>query len=325
MQVEVQAGPVAKTKAEPVVIDLFSFQDDEPAKEVKEELETASAVGSQEETVVQVTPQTQAQEETQKPGFTDYWRQYCALVSEAEEAIDTLVKSSEGKLQLRGVRVGERLSGSSMLHQTRKELIREIFTRAEREFAPEQGSLSIDRHDIDELVGENWQNADDDKFDPDALWLALKAKYGGDFGVELGLKQLAKKLVDAFGLRRNKPVRKANRLELMDSIYCEKAFDGSMELSYTSAQAVWDVHKAMSAFCNWAGDMETALRIDTRAREMMGNWGSRKVTSRARFDMGGVGYVTFHKNFTWEIYGELGDSFQAFIGKYGREALASNY
>ena len=71
--------------------------------------------------------------------------------------------------------------------------------------------------------------------------------------------------------------------------------------------------------------METALRIDTRAREMMGNWGSRKVTSRARFDMGGVGYVTFHKNFTWEIYGELGDSFQAFIGKYGREALASNY
>jgi hypothetical protein len=41
--------------------------------------------------------------------------------------------------------------------------------------------------------------------------------------------------------------------------------------------------------------------------------------------MGGVGYVTFHKNLTWEIYGELGDSFQAFIGKYGREALASNY
>ena len=325
MQVEVQAGPVTKTKAEPVVIDLFSFQDDEPAKEVKEELETASAVGSQEETVVQVTPQTQAQEDTPKPGFTDYWREYCQLVTEAEEAIGQLVNKSEGKLMLRGVRVGERLSGSSMLHQTRKELIREIFSRAEREFAPDQGTLSIDRSDIEELVGENWQNADDDKFDPDELWLALKAKYGGDFGVELGLKQLAKKLVDAFGLRRNKPVRKANRLELTDSIYCEKAYDGSMELSYSSAQAVWDVHKAMSAFCNWAGDFETALKIDGRARDLMGSWGNRKVTSRARFDMGGAGYVTFHKNITWELYGDLGDHFQAFIGRYGREALASNY
>jgi hypothetical protein len=142
--------------------------------------------------------------------------------------------------------------------------------------------------------------------------------------VELGLKQLAKKLVDAFGLRRNKPVRKANRLELTDSIYCEKDFRGAMELSYNSAQAVMEVHNAMSAFCNWAGDAATAKKIEDRGRAFV-TWENRKVISRARFDMGGVGYVTFHKNITWEIYGDLGDQFQAFIGKYGREALASNY
>lgn len=324
METEVQAAPVATTKAAPVTVDLFSFLDEDEAPKESEELETAPAVGSQMEEVTQILQETIVKVETPKPGFTDYWREYTALVNDAEDSVDKLVSSSEGRLRLRGVRVGERLSGHSMLHQTRKELIREVFSRAEREFAPEQGSLSIDRYTVDELLGENWQNVDHDVFDPDALWLALEAKYGGDYGVELGLKQLAKKLVDAFGLRRNKPERKANRLELSDSIYCEKAYNGGMELSYSSAQAVWDVHKAMSAFCSWAGDTETALRIDTRVREMMMHR-DRKVVSRARFDMGGVGYVMFFKNITWEIYGELGDQFQAFIGRYGREALASNY
>jgi len=298
--------------------------DDDATPKESEELETASAVGSQVEMVTQEVPQKQGKEEPPKPGFTDYWREYCALVEKAEDDIDKLVTSSEGKLVLRGVRVGERLSGSSMLHQTRKELVREIFTRAEREFAPEQGTLSIDRSESDELVGENWMNMDNDLFDPDAIWLGLKSKYGGVYGVEIGLKQLARKLVDSFGLRRKKPERKPNRLELSDSIYCEKAYDGTMEMSYSSAQAVWDLHKAMSAFCSWAGDTETALKIDTRAREMMMHR-DRKIVSRSRFDMGGVGYVMFYKNMNWEVYGELGDSFQAFIGRYGREALASNY
>lgn len=324
MESEVLAGSVVTTEAEPVVRDLFLFNDEEQGSTKEVELETASAVGPQEEAAAPIVQEPQAQEESPRPGFTDYWREYCQVVWTAEEAIDKLVKSSEGKLMLRGVRVGERLSGSSMLHQTRKELIREIFSRAEREFAPEQGSLSIDRYNIDELVGENWQKADDDKFDPDALWLALKARYGGDFGIELGLKQLAKKLVDGFGLRRQPPVRKANRLELIDLIHCEKDFKGAMELGYNSAQAVMELHTAMSAFCNWAGDANTARRIEERRKAFV-TWENRKVTSRARFDMGGVGYVTFHKNITWEIYGELGDQFQAFIGRYGREALASNY
>lgn len=266
----------------------------------------------------------QVKKDDDRPGFTGYWREYMAAVRKAEAQIDALVKSSEGRLMLRGFRIGERMSGHTMLRQTRKEIKAQVYARAEREFAPQSGSLSIPRHEHEELLGENWDNCDDDSFDPDALWAALEAKYGGQYGVELGLKQLAAKLVSEFGLRRNKPVRRANRLELIEGIYCEKRYDGKMELSYKSAESISQLHKAMSAFCQWAKDFDTARRIDARAREMMMNR-DRAVVSRSKFEMGGVRYTMFFKSMTWELYGELADQFQAFIGRYGREALASNY
>jgi hypothetical protein len=258
------------------------------------------------------------------PGFTRYWREYMQAVKAAEEQIDALVKSSEGRLMtLRGYRIGERISASAMLRQTRKEIQAEVYARAEREFAPQSGSLSIPRYEHEELLGENWDSCADEAFDPEALWKALVAKYGGQYGVELGLKQLAEKLVNGFGLRRNKPVRKANHLEVIDVIHCEKQYNGKMELSYSSAQSVSQLHNAMSAFCQWAKDLETARRIDARARDLMMNR-DRTVVSRSKFEMGGVSYTMFFKNMTWEIHGELADHFQAFIGRYGREALASN-
>lgn len=333
MDIEAQAA-VATATPQSVIRDLFSFSDEDNGSGKEVELEVASAAGSHteeatqvvEEEVETVAPTTTASAEPKDegPGFTAYWREYMEAVTSAEQKIDALVNTSEGRLMLRGFRIGERMSGYTMLRQTRKEIKEQVYSRAEREFAPQSGSLSIPRHEHEELLGENWDHCDDASFDPDALWKALEGKYGGDYGVELGYKQLAAKLVSGFGLRRNKPVRKANRLELTDTIYCEKQYNGTMELSYSSAESVCQLHNAMSAFCEWAGDFETARKINLRSRDMMMNR-NRAVVSRARFDLGGVGYVMFFKTMTWEIYGDLGDQFQAFVGKYGREALASNY
>lgn len=333
MDIEAQAA-FATATPQSVIMDLFSFPDKDEVSEKEVELVAAPAVGSRTAEAAEVADAAVEAVNTMRPavagskhegpGFTAYWREYMEAVMAAEEKINALVNASEGRLMLRGFRIGERMSGYAMLRQTRKEIMEQVYSRAEREFAPQSGSLSISRCKHEDLLGQSWDQCDDESFDPDAVWNALEGIYGGGYGVELGYKQIAAKLVDEFGLRYSKPVRKANRLELTDSIYCEKRYDGTMELSYRSAELVWQLHNAMSAFCEWAGDFETARKINLRSSDMRMNR-NRAVVSRARFDMGGVGYVMFYKSMTWEIYGDLGDQFQAFVGKYGREAIARNY
>lgn len=247
------------------------------------------------------------------PGFTTYWKQYLAAVERAESSIAAIRDSSKSVFGLQYA-VGENFSGWKLLRTTRSELIEAIVRKAEIDFAPPGGSLAIKTRTVDET----WARADDAEFDPDRLWVALEATYGGNAGVELGRKQLATEIVKHFGLGRKRPVRKANRLELASSIYTEHKYGGGVEMGYTTANWVCELHRAMSAFCRWAGDSATAAQIESRATELFRD---RTVVSRQRFNFGGIGYVTFNTSMTWEIYGELGDQFQAFVATYGQDAL----
>lgn len=254
------------------------------------------------------------------PGFTTYWKQYLAAVRRAEDAVGAILDSSR-LLFGRDYSVGEKFDGWQLLRKTRSEITDAVIRLAETKFAPPGGSLSIDRYTAIELLeDETWARAEDADFDPDRLWLVLEKTYGGDAGVELGRKQLATEIVKHFGLGRKPPVRKANRLELACSIYTEGKYGGGVELSFTTSNWVQELHRAMSAFCRWADDHQTAARIEARATQL---WRDRTVVSRQRFNFGGIGYVTFNTSMTWEIYGELGDQFQAFVATYGQEALGN--
>jgi hypothetical protein len=310
---EVLAKPSQGNGACDAVRDLFSALHDGTNGESRSVLETD--ISSPGETVV-----ADAERSAEVPaglGFTAYWRQYMETVVKAEDDIKSILDRGQ-RVFGKDYATGEAFSGWQLLRKTRSEIVSSLVQKAEREFAPPGGSLEIGVYDAVEMMPEGWDKTEDECFDPDQLWRVLEAKYGGDYGVELGRTQLASQIVSAFRLGKNPPVRKANRLELSDTIYSEKKFHGGVEMSYSTVGSVCKLHAAMAAFCEWAGDYETARRLQLRSEGLYRN---HDITSRERFDMGGIGYVTFHTSMQWEIYGELGDKFQAFISKYGREAL----
>ncbi|MBK6616495.1 hypothetical protein [Ottowia sp.] len=304
----------AQADTGPAIRDLFAALEEDKGTTDGSQAES----GGPEIVVTQDTGVALNTEVPKSPGFTAYWKQYMATVMGAEEDIKSILAA--GKVVFgKDYATGEAFSGWQLLRKTRSEIISSVVMKAEREFAPPGGKLEITTYSASELMPEDWRTSDDEAFDPDKLWVALEAKYGGNYGIELGRTQLASQIVNAFCLGRNPPVRKANRLELSDTIYTEKKFRGGMEMGYSTMDSVCKLHAAMAAFCEWAGDHSTARRLEARSTELFNNRG--EVKSRERFDMGGIGYVTYNTSMLWEIYGPLGDKFQAFISTYGREAL----
>lgn len=251
--------------------------------------------------------------EPTRPGFTEFWRAYEGAVKEAEERLDSFSSLRFGALSV-GQGLGESFNGHYMLRQTRETLIEAIYRMAEREFAPSGAALSIER-ESNEIMGK------DHEFDPDRLWLVLEQKYGGKAGVELGYKQLAKTLVKHLGLRGKPPVRKTNRIEFQQSAHVEAKFRGGWNYSYSSYNWIRETLRALEAFCVWAEDPVSAMKLDSYVRSF-GHYD--EVNSRERIDLGSVQVVTFLKSTTYELLGELGEKFHEFIATYGSEALTES-
>lgn len=305
------------TTTKDAVPDLFAGLDDSVDEAVGAQERSLNEATQEEHEAAPATTAETAEPTKVNHGFTSYWLNYKAAVEEAEGRVHELVQASK-ELFGGSACVGERVPLTSMLRETRKDFRTMLFAKAERDFAPAGGKLQIDRHEIYEEVESVWGDGDDDEFDPDAIWDALERKFGGDAGVEVGLKQTAELLVVELGLSRAKPTHKANRLEIESRIWGEKRYGGGYEMSYTARERMVKTLMALATFCEWAGDEATARRLRSRC----GDFGyGCPLVSRQRFDQGGIGFVTFLEKITWEIYNDLGQQFQAFIGLYGREAI----
>lgn len=267
-------------------------------------------------------PKTQVAEDEQaamahvqsvRPGFTDMWLAYRATVMDCAERINKVRAQRFGSLDV-GQCFGTEFNDHYMLRESKGRIESAVYTLAEETFAPEGGRLKIERIDID--LGE------DEKFDPDRLWAALEAEYGGDAGIELARKQLAAILVDKFCLNRRDPVRKQNRLVLEQHTYAEKRFSGGWEYSYSTVNCIRQAHSALVEFCRWAEDHETSWKIE----ESLRNFRSfEKLESRERKDYGAVHTISFKERMQYELYGALGEKFHEFIALYGAEALEDKH
>lgn len=292
------------------VVDLFSDLDGDVQEKALAAVEDLVEAQEPEPILTEVT--------NVAPGFTAYWHRYRDAVNKAAAELDNVILGSS-ELFIGKYRAGQVIGAESLGHATREEIRNCMFARAESEFAPPGGKLKIDRDPIYEEVGEKCGfRHNEEEFDPDAIWLAIERRYGGEAGKALGLRQTAEALVSAFNLRNNLPVRKGNRLELEKHVWCEKRFKGGHELSYSTHEAVNKANEALATFCEWAGDSKTAEGLRIKGRT---SWYGQEIVSRARQDFGGIGVVTYLQKFVYELYGDLGTQFQAFIGLHGREAL----
>lgn len=249
----------------------------------------------------------------EQPGFTAMWLAYRSEVMESASRIRNVRRRCFGTLNV-GPGLGAELSDTYMLRETQSRIVSSIYTLAESTFAPEGGTLKIERLSMD--LGE------DGDFDPDRLWMQLEQQYGGEAGVELAHKQLAKVLVDKFCLTRRDPVRKQNYLLIEQSTHAEKNFSGGWEYSYHSVQWIRQGMNALVEFCSWAGDQETSSKLGAGVCNFRT---FEKLESRKRSDYGAVHTVSFKERMVYELHGSLGDKFHEFIAIYGAEALQDKH
>lgn len=264
------------------------------------------------------TPKAEATEAKEtavatEPGFTAMWLAYRSEVMESASRIRNVRRRCFGALNV-GPGLGAELSDHYMLRETQSRIVSSIYTLAESTFAPEGGTLKIERLSMD--LGE------DADFNPDQLWTQLEQQYGGEAGVELAHKQLAKVLVDKFCLTRRDPVRRQNYLLIEQSTHAEKKFSGGWEYSYHSVEWIRQGMNALLEFCAWAGDHATSSKLGEGVRNFRS---FEKLESRKRSDYGAVHTVSFKERMVYELHGSLGDKFHEFIAIYGAEALEEKH
>lgn len=255
------------------------------------------------------------------PGFTAFWKNYESVVLAASDQVQRQLDVSRALFGA-SWQVGEGFGGvDNMLERTARAIRHALVAKAQKDFAPPLGTLTIATDEIAEACGPAW---DDEGFDPDRVWAELEARYGGQAGVDASYEQAAEVFVKHFGLRRCPPVRRSNRLVLETRIYCNRNFSGDrLTLGGGSERSTEEVVKALATFATWAGDEATASTLIPGGR----CWGLRdhNIVSRERLQVSThLAVVTFHEKLQFELYGELGlTKFQAFVCRFGAKALAN--
>lgn len=259
--------------------------------------------------------------EPRGPGLSAYWSAYQAAVFGARDLLQAQLDASVEVFGL-GKQVGEPFDYvERMVSKTARGIRFALVAKAQKEFAPPLGTLKISTDEIEEACGPAWE---DEGFDPDRIWAALEARYGGQAGVNASYEQAAEVFVKHFDLRRSPPVRRSNRLVLEARIYCSRNFSGDRRnLGVSSERSTEEVVKALATFATWAGDetCASALMPGGRCWTLTGH----NVVSRKRLQISThLSIVTFHEKLQYELYGELGlTKFQAFVCRFGAKALAS--
>jgi hypothetical protein len=145
----------------------------------------------------------------------------------------------------------------------------------------------------------------------------LTERFGGINGKALAYKQAAKRIVDGFGLARNREIRRtASAVILRTHAMSESGFrTAQRKLSYHSAQRMQETLKGFSLFAATAGHLELATQIRN-----LNTWDFH-------FDMGGKRGLTgadivFRKE-AWEfkLSHQVGDELAIFVAEHGQEFL----
>ena len=316
-QVLLQADQVPQKEPESTpehvaAVPTLGAEVDEPEHEAETEHDDASQTETQLAILEKVTVET-----VEGPGFTAFWLKYLASVQAADELITSTRKMSEGVFGM-GRRIGRDIETRSMTDATRAEIGSMLIQRAERNFAPLGGSLKVNTSDYAHLLPTSFYKDEDAVWDPDKLWFALETTYGGDQGAELGLRQLAESLVSLFYMKGKPPVRKANRMELSVTVYCDK-YSNKRTLHYNSVESLRKILRGLIEFCRYAEDFETARDIHQAIDEVACYHSA--VVSRKRYELGSIQVLMFFERVVFEFHGDIADKFQLFIGTYGRQAL----
>ncbi|HVI89365.1 MAG TPA: hypothetical protein VM659_13755 [Dongiaceae bacterium] len=193
-----------------------------------------------------------------------------------------------------------------------------IIARARREFAPAGARLDIDDQQVKQEAGIDRYEMRHGKLpDMDALWRSLTDRFGGDNGKALAYKQAAKRIIDGFGLARNREIRRtAAAIVLRTPAMSESRFQTSQrKLSYYSAQRVKETLDGFSLFAATTGHHELAAQIRSiNTWELHFDMGSKQAFTGAD--------IVFRKE-AWEfkLSHRVGNELAIFVAEHGQDFL----
>lgn len=194
---------------------------------------------------------------------------------------------------------------------------------AQRMFAPEGGSLKIDKTAVAEACGyseydRRGKEIDWIEFDAAKVWIYLIENYGGNKGKEEGYRQTAKSIIESFHLKPGTPIRIVNGKTILErSIYIDsfdKKWSKKNKISYNCAEDVSKSIISLREFAAWANlaDLYESL---TCAHHALGDFRS-EITSRAVYGGHGIRIVTYLNRYEYQLEAKVAEQLMLFLTLY---------
>jgi hypothetical protein len=236
--------------------------------------------------------------------------------------------------RLFGVSLTEEKSTEAITHIANR-AIKALVRKAEREFAPEGGTLKIDEYEALKATNQydweeryrrsTWRKKDDVpklELDLDAVWLHLENTYGGDAGVTAGLRQQAANLLSVFHFDQAETIRRtASSVNVDLRIWAEKKDygqnKGMLEPSYHSGDTRLKAFSSLRCFAKWAELFDLANRLNPEFHDMA-NYGFC-YSSREKRSFPGLEIVMYKERWEWRFSHEVAEKLMLFLGEYAIE------
>lgn len=234
------------------------------------------------------------------------------------------------------------LLGSSLTDTPRQQDLRDIaqkavnslVCRAERQFAPSGGTLSISRSEVLEATGQDDWDEDyrrhryiekkDVKVpvDLDKIWAYLEKKYGGDGGKIAGFRQMAEIVIDAFRLRDKDAVnRTSSAVVISRRVWGEKKEYGPnrglYELHYNYRDSMNTLFRALMCFAEEAELDALAIALQPSRHQITGYDFAYAPRNKVTFP--GLDIVMFKEKWEFRFSHDVAEKLLVFIGEYGSE------
>lgn len=210
--------------------------------------------------------------------------------------------------------------------------VRFLIGKAEKQFAPQNGSLSIDTSfELDAIGFQDYREDHRSRryrealkpgqypLDLDRLWKHLENKFGGDAGEILGYQQLASVIVSQFDLEdESKIKRTATGVILKRRVYASKkeygATKGMYELGYSWRDDMEKLFRALSCFAEWA-------EMDNLARNLHPNMHAVcrhdfVYSSRDTHQFDGINLAMFSDKWEFKLSHQVAQKLMLFLGEF---------
>lgn len=212
----------------------------------------------------------------------------------------------------------------TLIQKKAEAVFRFLIRCAEMEFSPPGSRFEIDTNKFRRFTENLRKEEAWHKFDPESMWNALEAEYGGQNGEDEAFRQTATKIISAFRIRPGKPMEfKQGGLVLNINVYIDsidKKYSNKNRLHYSSQESVSTALLSLAGFATWAREIDSLHAIKAYVNQLHYNRHD-DLKSREKIPLGQIRLTTYFNRFEFHFSKSFGEQLQIFLATYALEKL----